>query len=139
MGLAFATIVLIAGVAGYLLDIWNNKRPHTSITADNGAMIKEGMTLADVEGILGGPARDESSGPLEASEREALEGQDLQAVARFFRRLGTDTNNTRLWVSDRAIILVNVFPDGRVSPGGCLPVRRVDTEPLAWIRRQINR
>ena len=36
----------------------------SSITRANAERIHEGMTLAEVEAILGGPARDESTGPL---------------------------------------------------------------------------
>jgi hypothetical protein len=39
--------------------------PGTAITRENFARIQEGMTLKDVEEILGGPARDESTGPTQ--------------------------------------------------------------------------
>jgi hypothetical protein len=53
---------LLAGVtvAG-LLAAWMFW-PRTTINGGNIARIEKGMTLAEVEAILGGPARDESSG-----------------------------------------------------------------------------
>jgi len=38
--------------------------PPTAITPENAAKIEKGMTLTDVETILGGPARDESAGAV---------------------------------------------------------------------------
>jgi hypothetical protein len=53
------SLAAVAGlvVAGWL--IW----PRTEITRENAAKIKEGMTLAEVEAIFGGPARSESDLP----------------------------------------------------------------------------
>jgi hypothetical protein len=52
-----AAVVAVA-VSAWLL--W----PRTAITRENADKIRMGMTLAEVEAILGGPARDESTGPL---------------------------------------------------------------------------
>src|SRR5260370_30931418 len=46
------------GLGGWLL--W----PRTAITPENAAKIREGMTLLEVEAILGGPGRNESTGTL---------------------------------------------------------------------------
>jgi hypothetical protein len=51
-----ATIAILATV--WLL--W----PRTAITRENAAKIQPGITLADVEKLLGCPDRDESTGPL---------------------------------------------------------------------------
>jgi hypothetical protein len=40
--------------------------PRTAITLGNVDKIREGMMLEEVETILGGPPRDDSTGPLEA-------------------------------------------------------------------------
>lgn len=42
--------------------------PRTAITRENAAKIEPGMTLAEVEAKLGGPARDETTGPVEREE-----------------------------------------------------------------------
>lgn len=51
----------VAGIAMYLA--W--PRPSAS-NAENAARIRPGMSVAKVQEILGGPARDESTGPLAA-------------------------------------------------------------------------
>ena len=53
--LILATVV----VAGYGLLWWCFAPPASAINRANAMRIKVGMTLADVEGILGGPERDE--------------------------------------------------------------------------------
>jgi hypothetical protein len=55
-GLLAALLVLGAGA----WVVW----PRMAITPENAAKIKQGMTLAEVESILGGAARDESTGNL---------------------------------------------------------------------------
>src|ERR1700722_14500609 len=58
IGLLAATVAL--GVCEWML--W--PRPPSAITRANAAKITEGMTLAEVEAILGGPPRDESTGTV---------------------------------------------------------------------------
>jgi outer membrane protein assembly factor BamE (lipoprotein component of BamABCDE complex) len=55
--LSLAATLVVLAVAMWLF--W----PRTAITRENAAKIREGMMLADVEEILGGPSRDELSGP----------------------------------------------------------------------------
>jgi hypothetical protein len=52
--LAVAGTVVMLAVGAWLF--W----PRTAITRENAAKIQRGMTLAEVEAILGGPARDET-------------------------------------------------------------------------------
>src|ERR1700722_14790543 len=56
----FLVVLVMLGVGGVVL--W--AQPRTAITRENAAKIQVGMALTEVEAILGGPARDESSGPL---------------------------------------------------------------------------
>jgi hypothetical protein len=46
-------VAVVLGVGGWLL------LPSTAITEENAAKIKQGMTLVEVEAILGGPGRNE--------------------------------------------------------------------------------
>jgi hypothetical protein len=81
----------LAAIALAALLLW----PSTAITRANAARIKAGMTLAEVEAILGGPARNESGLP-----------DRFIAVTR--RR------EDKCWVTSRDIVIV-VFDDaGRV-------------------------
>ena len=52
----FLVMLVMLGVGVWLL------LPTTAITRENAAKIQEGMTLAEVEAILGGPARSEADG-----------------------------------------------------------------------------
>jgi hypothetical protein len=52
-------LVLVAGIALLAFGVWL-LWPRTAITRENAAKILPGMTLAEVEAILGGPARDET-------------------------------------------------------------------------------
>jgi hypothetical protein len=52
--LALPAALVTAALTGWLL--WSR----TAITAANAARIEKGMTLAEVEALLGGPARDEA-------------------------------------------------------------------------------
>jgi hypothetical protein len=57
LGVPVAVVVL--GVGAWLL------LPRTAITRENAAKIQVGMTLAEVEAILGGPAREDFVGELQ--------------------------------------------------------------------------
>ena len=52
---------LLACLATLAVVLW----PRTAITPENAAKIQAGMTLTEVEALLGGPARDEGMGVAE--------------------------------------------------------------------------
>jgi hypothetical protein len=66
-----------AGLAAVWL-LW----PRTAITRENAEKVQLGMTLAEVEAILGGPARDQAGGSLvaDSTPEEAL-GEFAQLFA----------------------------------------------------------
>src|SRR5262245_10142275 len=84
-GAALASLGAL-GLTAWLL--W----PRTAITRENGEKIHEGMTQAEVEAILGGPARDEASGPLVADSTPAEARGEL---ARAFAKPGDDADPFR--------------------------------------------
>jgi hypothetical protein len=51
-------VALATGATAWLL--W----PRTAVTRENAPKVRVGMPLAEVEAILGGPARDEATGPV---------------------------------------------------------------------------
>ena len=55
--------VVVVGLAIGVWTLW----PRTAITEENAAKLRPGMTLAEVEAILGGPARIETTGPTRAN------------------------------------------------------------------------
>jgi hypothetical protein len=86
--------LLVLGVGGWLLWPWPRS---SAITAENAAKIQKGMTLAEVEAILGGPARNETTGPT------------FYELVRSFDKgiLGFDADLIKEWISDEVgVILV---------------------------------
>ncbi len=57
--LLLGSVAIVAAMAVAMWAVW--PRP-SAITEENAAKIQQGMTLAEVEAILGGPARDETGG-----------------------------------------------------------------------------
>src|SRR4051812_18163811 len=57
LGMVVAAAVLAAG-------LWLIQPPRSAINGENAAKIRRGMTLAEVEAILGGPPRADSTCPL---------------------------------------------------------------------------
>jgi|SRR5882724_6685651 len=115
--------VLALGVGGWML--W----PRSAITRENAAKVQTGMTLAEVESILGGPERDESTGRLEQDG-----SNDDPSRLEFFDALRKAKN----WRSDRVIIDVHLDAAGRVQVCYRLQVRRVQESPLAILRRWLR-
>src|SRR5438270_777500 len=86
---------LVAGVAWLL---W----PSTAITQENAATIRERMTLAEVEAILGGPARDETTGPVEVG---------FLAHKRYATAIPLHRHE---WQSDEVLVAVECDAEGKV-------------------------
>jgi hypothetical protein len=124
-----------ATVAGFAITWW--LWPRTAITRENAAKMREGMTLAQVEAILGGPARDESSGPLVPDLPEDATLEESGAAHRFLRTKGWSHLN-QVWTSDRLMIRVDFDPDWRVVSFASRPVRRFQESPLDILRRWLG-
>jgi hypothetical protein len=105
----FATVMLLSVWA-----LW----PRTAITREDAARIREGMTLGEVEAILGGPARDESSGAPIADDDDAFDPKALpvpprqQRMAEMRFHIG---DGILEWRSDLVVVSVVLDSDGRVS------------------------
>jgi hypothetical protein len=134
----FLSLAAIAvGVAVGMWLLW----PRTVITPDNASRIRQGITIAEVEAILGGPERDESTGPLEHADSGNMLTGPWANGAHFFevkenRDLARSADDHRLWLSNMAIIGV-WFRNGRVSTFYWLPVRPTPapiTKPRRWLR-----
>jgi hypothetical protein len=113
----------------------------SAINSQNFAKIEPGMTLAEVEGIFGGPARNESTGPLTAAldkDDETLKRLFLWAetqIDRNPRDADAEFPSARMWTSDRLVACVDFDADGRVSRKNSLRVRRRHDGPLDVVRR----
>jgi hypothetical protein len=131
----------------------------TTITEANAECIRPGMTRAEVEAILGGPARDESTGRLAAviawRDGEDEENHEmLERIAPRLFRAGPLASNRELqegsplllpppakakfWVSNRAQIRVDFDDAGRVQARDWQAVRRVYENPLDRLRRWLG-
>jgi hypothetical protein len=78
--------------------------PHSAITRENAAKIQMDMTLAEVEELLGGPARNESNMPDNFIN-------DAFVVA---RHRGAQPFEERRWASPGFVVLVHFDDSGRV-------------------------
>jgi hypothetical protein len=148
--LALAAGLVALTVAAWLL------LPRTAITRENAAKIRPGMTLAEVEAILHGPARDESSGKLvgdveaegdaNAGERERrIEANTvllsvMEEMADQMFKLGRlpDGNGNLFWISDRVFVQVVLDENDRVFAVSTIPARRADEGPLERLRRWLG-
>ena len=142
MGLGAIGALLILVISIRLL---NSK---TSITYENFEKIQEGMTLAEVETILGGPARTESSGPLiaevaddeEVGNDEMRRAVGLNRLLFFTQDLAHDPNepppsSPLLWESNHVLILVCIDSMGCVEARSALEVRPLHASPWDIICR----
>jgi hypothetical protein len=137
---AIPIALALLGAGGWLL--W----PRAAITRYNAAKLEAGMTLAEVEAILGGPARVETTGPVEPDiemdePQIAFRGQRLNIIewvleARHFTPM---SHPGREWRSDRVSIFVRFDADGHVDAVDSYPLRPVREERLldklrSWLR-----
>lgn len=115
---------LIAGIVALAALAWLlwSRMPMTAITLANAAKIREGMTVGEVEAVLGGPARDDCTGPIVYDA----------SVGRVSHSLPQGLLN--IWQSDTVQLSV-VFRDGVVVYHSPLPVHRVDGSFFDRLRR----
>jgi hypothetical protein len=123
--LAFAVVLL----SGLSFIIFTSTR--TRITGSNGYRIRPGMTLAEVEEILGGPPRIEGNWPLARMANDRF--WDRRECSREGKHDSEYGYVTRAWYSDAALISV-AFEGERVTVCGIMEnprlVRRIET----WLR-----
>lgn len=104
LGLVTGSLVLGAG----FWVLW--PRP-SAITVENAEKIRTGMSLADVEILLGGPPRNETTGPLDCkSDRRHW-------VERNAHYLPNDAKMT--WSSNTASVCVSVNASGEITQFEC--------------------
>jgi hypothetical protein len=129
--LLLLTMVVIAMVASGVWMFW----PRSAITRANAARIQVGMTVEEVEAILGGPARDESTGPcrLDPSGTEEGHALKLEVIWMYIEmRPGIQ------WRSNSVVICVHEGREGqdwRVTEIKYVPMQRTEESPLDMLRR----
>jgi hypothetical protein len=126
--LLFGLPTAVAAVAVAVWLLW----PRTAITRENAAMIVRGMTLAEVEAVLGGRARTETTGPVELD-------WNLDTGMVVLNELNLESNRPACtWQSDRVSIYVQFSQDGRVTDCQVFPMRRAPESAHDKLRRWLG-
>jgi hypothetical protein len=128
--LSLSAVAVGLAVAAWLL--W----PRTAITRENGAKIEKGMTLAEVEATLGGPAREESAGPMVLNINKHGPNSDMPWDD--LATLLTGGDRVRSWRADPVMIRVLLDPGDRVVACRSFAVHRPEESPLAMLRRWLG-
>jgi hypothetical protein len=129
--------VFVLGLAGYLL--W----PRTAINRENFTRLRPGMTPAEVEAILGGPARYEASGVWVPDLHDGPAATDDGATGQRFLELQATAvadraASSRRWTSDELLIWVTFDAQGRAQSCDAFPVRRVREPVMDRLRRWLG-
>jgi hypothetical protein len=125
--LVFGLLASLLALGAFWL-LWPLWQPESAseISTENAARIRTGMTLAEVEAILGGPPRRVGNG-------------GPPTIKALQDRLGlSHLRGAKLWRSNYAIIWVEFGTDERVIAFACAPVRYQNVSRLDTIRRWLG-
>jgi hypothetical protein len=107
--LLLGSIVVVAALG---VGVWLRWPRQTAITQENAARIEAGMSRAEVEAILGGPARFEASSDCVIVNKQGFfNGVPFDSAGVSRPKVPDPTQ----WVSDCALILVVFDEDGTVK------------------------
>jgi hypothetical protein len=134
-------LLFVTAVIGLVIGIWM-LWPRTAITLENAEKLREGMTQQEVEAILGGLPRDETTGPvtvepadatalLQFTVAEPMHGIDLLDEQ-------ADPPSLQTWRSNQALVCVALDPSERVLRFVAIPLHRVNESPLDILRRWLR-
>jgi hypothetical protein len=128
-------IMVTAAVITYA--VWSAR---SAINAENAAKIEIGMDLATVEALLGGPARDESTGRLTTTDttQNDAEGVFVVKTWRVYMSAGM-SQRAQNWSSDEIIVFVEFNDIGLVERVETSCVSRVAEWPWDRLRRWLWR
>ena len=125
------TLLAVAGTAVFAYLLY----PRSAINRENFEKIREGMTLAEVEAILGGEQRDESTGFL-MTIGEKEDGILIPAM------VGPMTISSRdriqVWANDYAVIRMDFGWDGRIRSSQFWAVRPAEESLIGLLRRWLR-
>lgn len=135
-------LLVVALVFGAAWLLW----PRMAISCENAAKIKQGMTLAEVETLLGGGERLDTTGPTEPdtdhhrpdAEQVAAERYEASLVSLEDSRRSQMGSSMRTWASDRVAIFVVFDATERVAAFAVHPLRRAPESLLAMLRRWLH-
>ncbi len=135
--LGLAAVLAVLGVA---VSVW--LLPRSAINRENYRKIRDGMSLAQVEAILGGPERDESigvhAGLLTQDGSEISKGWERERRRDFdVAVFGSAPPPAKRWTSDTVIICVGLDTEGRVWYRDAVHLRRLPECPVRMLQRRL--
>jgi hypothetical protein len=110
----FGSVAVVAALGFVVWVLQPPRAPQSAINSENAAKIKEGMTLAEVESILGGPPRFAPTGPI---------SYDLTGIP----GVRPISPAMREWTSDEVVVIVWIGADDLVQRCVAVPVRREES------------
>jgi hypothetical protein len=131
-----ASLVLVSCLAatGTYYLTW----PRSAITEQAAAQIREGMTLAEAETRMGGPPRDESTGPIAPRDSSEPYPWYLFFPPQYIGPDGVAGPEPIVWQSDDVFVRVHLDNNGRITCCQQTLVRRLPESPLAMHRRWLR-
>lgn len=137
--LVFALLASLLAMGQAVMLLW----PQSAITRENAAKIQVGMTLSEVEMILGGSARDESTGPgeIDPANTEAAEVEWAEMESQKPRREdapGIAVSYSLMWTSDAVALFATFSADDRVTGCSVVWARRSDESLFHHFRRWLR-
>src|SRR5262245_32307562 len=125
------SLILAAACSLVLLGVgWLALPPGSAICRANYDRLAPGMTLSEVEQILGGPARDESTGRLLL----APSTRSIKTLSLRGRPHAAADETWRYWSTDTAILAICFDKDGYVAQSAFTVVYRESGGPMAMLR-----
>jgi hypothetical protein len=133
LGIFLLALFVIGGFTAYCL------YDPSPIRYANFEQIQNGMTRADVEVLLGCPAGDYSTGPVEF-EFGFGDGQSFHLEQTCLPELGDMQGGTWVqWFGDRGSINVSFDDDGKVQRKNRHIGRRVRPAWMRWLEQKLGR
>jgi hypothetical protein len=130
-----ASIAILAALACLL---W----PRSAINRGNFEKIKEGMTLAEVQALLGGPPRDETTGPVMAEIARADTGpwsrEALGVLLADDFHYRPTLSGEGFWASNSLMVRVFFDQKGRVTSCESVDVVPIQESPITRLRRWLR-
>jgi outer membrane protein assembly factor BamE (lipoprotein component of BamABCDE complex) len=130
------SMIAVLGAIGLSYWLFRSREP-SAITRENALKIKPGMTLKEVEKILGGPARFDYDGVV-TSEGATFDQEDRKAVRRLQQPVPKTAVRTLRWGSGTITIDIHFDAEGRCLPFGYMLHQPAPETLIEMIRRKLG-